>query len=172
MVKFVDKYTADIADKDYFVFLKTPWKELRYDENAKRKLWKRTEDNFVYALRPNRMVRGSRVAAEAYAMFAGKLQKIYNAVLDSITQDCPLNLADACETDDPDVVAEKEEDFAEYDVLVSALAKEKVFGSDSVIVEDAESWQKDNATKKWGRELKKIHAAMIEGTEEALSRVA
>lgn len=172
MSRFVETYTAELAGQDVFVFFKTPWVERVYDETTHRKEWKRTDENYVYALRPHRMVHGSKVAAEAYTIWAGRLQMIWNSVLDSITQDEPLNLADEEEGDEPKVLQEKSEDYAAYDALVMAMAKEGVLGKDSVIVEDGKSWQKDKATQKWRKELKELQNATIDDDTDAPMKVA
>ena len=97
---------------------------------------------------------------------------IWNSVLDSITQDEPLNLADEEEGDEPKVLQEKSEDYAAYDALVMAMAKEGVLGKDSVIVEDGKSWQKDKATQKWRKELKELQNATIDDDTDAPMKVA
>jgi len=172
MAKFVETYTPELAGQDVFVFFKTPWVERIYDETTHRKEWKRTDDNFVYALRPSRMVRGSRVAAEAYTIWAGKLQLIWNSVLDSITQDEPLNLADAEPADTADVAQEKLDDTAAYDALVMALATEGVLERDSIVVEDSRSWQKDKGTQKWRKVLKELQNETIDDETSAPAKVA
>lgn len=172
MARFVEQFSEALLGEDVFVFFKTPWVEMVYDEKLKRKVWRRTNENYAYALRPYTMIHGSRVAAEAYTIWAGRLQKIRSNVLDPIVLDEPLDLSDECVTDDERTAREKREDYAAYDALVIELAKEHITTKDSVIVEDARSWQKDKNTQKWRKELKAIQDMAIEDAEEAKSAVA
>lgn len=171
MARFAEKFDESMLGEDIFVFLKTPWVEMVYDEALKRKVWKRTEENYVYALRPHTMIAGSRVACEAYTVFAGRLQCVRTNVLDAITIDEPLNLEEADEGDDDRTAREKRDDYAAYDGLVLAMTKAGVLASESVVIEDALSWQKNANTQKWRKELKSINDLAV-GDAEPKTAVA
>lgn len=138
--KMVEQYTADMAEKDVLVFMKTDFQHVGTDAKGKRCVIA-DNDNYVYAIFPNRKVNKDGTRCECYLKpegnilsWKGKLKPSETLELDALAVDVPAA-------------------WDEYSDLLTKMVVDGLLGDSVIVVEDAGSWQKMGGARK--RALKK-----------------
>lgn len=133
-----EQYTADMEHKDYCVFLKTDFKEPVYNANGTVVGSKLTDENYVYAIFPNRHPSRNKTSmmCESYAKPKGdvktwseKLERIDTLELDALSEDKPAT-------------------FEEFGDLLIKLAADNTLRDGTIVIEDATAWQKLGSARK------------------------
>lgn len=134
--KVVEKFTADMEDKDYVVFLKTNFQSPILNAKGKICGWKQDADNYTYALFPNRRESKKSMMSESYVKPEGeitcwkdKLPKAGTMELDAMTEDLPAT-------------------WEEFSDLLTKLAVDNRLADGTIVIEDAATWQKLRSARK------------------------
>lgn len=135
--KKVEKYTPAMEKADYIVFLKTDFKDPILNAKGKVVGWKRTPDNYVYGIFPNRRTTRTGMMCASYAApdnqdvrtWKDKLPLIETTELDALAEDVP---------------ATKEE----FSALLEKLVRDRTVSDGVIVIEDASTWQKLGAARR------------------------
>lgn len=145
--KIVKEFTADMADKDYVVFLKTNFQTPVLNAKGNVVRWTQDADNYVYGIFPNRKSRG--MMSESYVKPEGdiltwkdKLRKTDTMELDALSEDLPAT-------------------WLEFSDLLTKLVIDHTVEDGTVVIEDAGTWQKLRAARK--RLLRKEMDEVMQG---------
>lgn len=133
--KIEEKYTPEMEDKDILVFLKTNFFTVGTTKHGK-KCAIPDKSNYVYGFFPKRKATKGGTSCESYVKPEGdiltwkdKLNKGSTLELDALSEDIPAS-------------------WEEYSDLLAELVRTHKVGDDTIVIEDATTWQKLNAARK------------------------
>ena len=150
--KMIEKYTPEVEDKDYVVFLKTNFQSPVLNAKGNVVKWVQDKDNYVYGIFPNRQTSKNGMMVESYVKPEGhiltwkdKLKKTDTMELDALSQDLPAT-------------------WDEFSDLLTKLVVDHTVDDGVIVIEDAATWQKLRSARK--RLLRKEMDAVVEGKGE------
>ena len=147
--KIVDKFTTAFESEDYVVFLKTNFQSPVLNERGNVVRWTQDADNYVYGIFPNRKVSKKGMMSEGYVKPRGniltwkdKLRVTDTMEYDALSEDLPAT-------------------WEEFSDLLTKLVIDHIVGDNTIVIENAESWQKLGAARR--KILRKKMEEVVDG---------